>query len=178
MIGRGVPRGAISPTQPVDWKPGSADSAMVGRSGVWVVRFGPAVARPRSCPERMNGSVAASGVSVNWASLVTVAVTDAPPPLYGTWIASVPLASRNCTPARWLCEPAPAEAMLSRPGEALSRPISSFVLFAATEGCTTSTFCVIANSDTGTRSTNGSNESFFCSSGAITWVAVAVPSSV
>ncbi|MNC92269.1 hypothetical protein D3C83_86630 [compost metagenome] len=55
---------------------------------------------------------AGAGISVHWDSPATTAALDGPPPLYGTCNDSKPARWTKYAPERWLCEPAPAEAML------------------------------------------------------------------
>src|SRR5687767_5300171 len=90
----------------------SAIGGMFGSSAVGLGRLCP-MARRR--PELTCAITAAAGVSVHWDSLAMTEATDGPPPLYGTCRESIWAACWKYAPERWLCDPAPADAMLNLP---------------------------------------------------------------
>ena len=67
----------------------------------------------------------------------------------------------NNSPARWFEPPLPDEPKFSAPGLALATAINSFMFFAGTPGCTTTTSGVVLISVIGSKSFNGSYGSFF-----------------
>jgi hypothetical protein len=71
---------------------------------------------------------------------------------------------------------APSEAKLSEPGFDFASAMNSFVVFAGTLGCTTSTIGVKPIIATGSKSLSGSYGWFFMSEGVITKTGVARPS--
>src|SRR5262245_461129 len=90
----------------------SAIGGILGSSGVALGRLCPIA---RSFPAFTRDMTAAAGVSVHWDSPATTDATDGPPPLYGTCSESMPAACWKYAPERWLCDPAPADAMLNLP---------------------------------------------------------------
>ena len=69
---------------------------------------------------------AGAGAKVKCVSPATTEATEGPPPLCGTCSASNPPICVRITPARWLVEPTPAEAMLTLPLFARANSTSSF----------------------------------------------------
>src|SRR6185295_1204994 len=124
-----------------------------GRSGVRCCRLWPSA---RKRPLFINPITAGAGVMVHCDSPATTDATEAPPPLYGTWVDCRPASASKATPVRWLCEPAPADAMLRELPLALTQSAHSFMFFAGTLGFTTSTLGVAAYRDMNSKSFSGS----------------------
>ncbi len=97
----------------------------------------------------------------------TTAATPWLPPLYGTCSDLNPAAFRNATPARWLAEPMPADAMLSSFGDALAYATNSAAVRAGNCGLHTSTLGRKAARPMRSKSRSGSYATAFCSSGAV-----------
>src|ERR1019366_6639832 len=94
-------------------------SATAGRSPSSGVRLGRLWPIARNRPALTSDQTAGAGVIVHCDSPATTAATEAPPPLYGICVDwNLPIVLSN-TPVRWLCEPGPAEAMLTCPCLAL-----------------------------------------------------------
>ena len=89
-----------------------------------------------------------------------MAITAAPPPLYGMCTASMPACCFSISIARWLVVPLPFEAALSFPLWRFARATSSPTLFAGTLGCTTRMSGTDETRLTGARSFSGLKPSF------------------
>jgi len=68
------------------------------------------------------------------------------------WLISICPTWRNCSPARWIAVPSPAEANVTSPGFCLASATSPSAVFAGTSGCTTSTSGDVASSETAAKS--------------------------
>src|SRR6185436_331302 len=95
MIFSGVRAGAKSPTQPSTWKPGTPDSAIVGRSGNGAKRVAVVTASAFSLPVLTWGSDDGGVANDSCASLPIRPIMTGPPPLYDTPTISVLVASLN-----------------------------------------------------------------------------------
>src|SRR6202008_2547925 len=100
-------------------------SAMVGTSGRIGVRFAVLTASGRSRPARTWPIAAGIETMSSGTSPAIVAATAGPPPRYGMWVMCALSLSSSSSPAMWLGEPTPTEALSSFQGFRLRYSITS-----------------------------------------------------
>ena len=106
MIGCGVPRGASTPNQLVASKPGTPDSATVGKSGMARERVLLVMASALTRPLLICGIPLTTLTRVTGTSPATTA-PKAAEPLYGTCVNCVPVTLRNHSIDKCASEPLP-----------------------------------------------------------------------
>src|SRR3546814_20284794 len=104
-----TPRGVNSPNQTWVLKLGTTASVLVGRSGHSDARLGVDVDNARSRPDSLYGLALISGLNAIWTSPAITALSEGEPPLYGTWMTSMPVRCLKISMARLVEEPRPAD---------------------------------------------------------------------
>src|SRR5262249_25003657 len=147
-------------------KPGN-DAATGGNPGNNADGSKLSTASARSLPAFTCGIVSTTSRNMVCASLASMPTKAVALPLYGTRTMLTPAIALNNSAAKKDAPPGLAvAAMLSAPGFALAKAISSFTLFAGSDDCTTSTCVLVFTKVTGAKSRNASYD-VFCTSGVI-----------
>ena len=109
-ISRGVRAGAANPNHPDASNPGSAASAMVGKSGNCAERFAVVTASARSRPAFTCGNAVgiASNIACTCPAMMSMCASGLD--LYAMCSIVIPDIDLNSSPERWIEPPAPEDA--------------------------------------------------------------------